>query len=343
VKTDLLNASDPATYGVPRDISILGVTACDNDGSGVAVYSYDSGSGFAGTGTPYLAHSTISGCLCVGNTNEGIIAGGRNQTVSGNVCRGNGLNGIYVTERANGVSLTDNHLSANARGTAGTAEKLRYGIYVATGANGIRIAGGTIWGVDGDAAATEAELAALTEYHKTNIYVHAGATNVLIRDVDERYSIDTQGIQTWGATAASNQVVHYLPATGSPTLFGGPGSTYTQRDATGGQVLWVKSQGDPTTTTTGWYRVLLGPTYSTSINPGNLVAGASAIISIAAAAAEVLDLAIVMPPTNFSATDLDWAFYSCTAGNINVRISNRTAGDIDAPSGQWYAKLVKAT
>lgn len=211
---------------------IRGIT-CVGNIAGIQVYSYYSSAGssvlaYLIPGTPQIALFTIADNYVEASTaNHGILINGFGIVVSNNIVVNCPLSGIWVGHRSLACHLRDNIVLGC--GTAGTVND-EYGINVRDGAYDIQISGGTVWGIwdEGLYVLTAAQASAngltsdkawesLTPTHQTNIYVHAEAEEIFIRDVDERYCLDTAGIQTWGGSWA-------WTLTPSGTISGG---TYT--------------------------------------------------------------------------------------------------------------------
>ena len=349
IKTDSLSATGAATYGYVEKGLVHGVTAIGNGGNGVGVYPYYSGPTPTPTPnaetdptTPLVALFTVSDCYAEGNTNYGYYLGGWGVVGSNLRAVANGLDGIYLTPRSRHLTLRDPICLGNSRTTANT----RYGIYVADGANYITIAGGLIQGVHASGVVDEAAIAALTKYHRTNIYVEDGADHVLIDRVREAYSVQAQGIQTWGG-AGLDQVVHYHPGASNPSAafggtgaFGGIGSTWTRSDATlSANAVWTKTSGLPNAPTAGW-TVQVGELIGqTTYDWPSIANGAHATTTVTVTGAVLIDIATASLGRDLQGMQM--TAYVSSANTVTVVLYNATGAAVDLISGTLTVLVAK--
>lgn len=247
IKTDSLTGTDPGTFGYVRNVQIVNVTCRHNNpGNGMTFYSLN-----YPTPTPHIQKGVMTGGHFEGNKLRGLWVDGMTFTAIGPMAIRNGREGIMVDEHSLFVSLVDPTVIANSQDSAGT--------YHGIDLNGSHIAlrGGTILGVDDDTIHAEADLAALTKYHKRNVYVQPTARDVYV-DVDfEDYSVDAgSGIHI---NATGGPAVQQTFDTISPRGLtqGGPGSWFVNTEATNeADVYWVRRNvALPPNSTQGWKRL----------------------------------------------------------------------------------------
>lgn len=292
VKTDDLTRDDSATYGYIRNIQITNVICCGNDpGYGLAIYPFrnnrnnyfDNPPDNDDTTMPMPTHATVLGGYFYDNRETGLWLDAHNIVCTAPEVRRNGEHGIEIGVRAINVTLRDPIVVANSQFSSGTYN----GVYIR--GRHIRMMGGHVLGVDPDVVFTDAELAAATPSHGFNIYVDS----TFSEDVEVHYPICAYsnaagpGIRT---DMTSGHCVFHLTGDGTPigNVYGGPGSTWLQRDATGNiGRRWEKIHGAPNAPSVGWCRrsfprvhqtVIAGDFSLTATGPGWGGAGAGVTV-----------------------------------------------------------------
>jgi hypothetical protein len=240
IKTDTLTRDAPATYGYVRGAQVIGCRARHNTpGSGMRFYRWPAGD----LTIPMAAWATFSGNYTEGNAEYGYYFGALGIVSSGDIARRNGRDGFYVPGDGLHVKIRDPLCIANGQVAANTYDG------IAIFGKHVTVSGGTILGVDADAIYQESDLAALTEYHRRNIFIDVSAEHIQIEVDDEDYNASSQGIRT---NMTSGICIIHQRGAGTPVaigVYGGLGSTHLDT-STG--ILWRKTSGAPNAPTTGW-------------------------------------------------------------------------------------------
>jgi len=291
IKTDSLTRDDAATYGYVRNIQVIGVRCRNNNpGYGMGIYAYratrnayfDNPPSNNATTMPMPCHALVVGGHFEGNRETGLWLDAHNLVCSGSLVKANGEHGIEVGTRAINVTLRDCMVVAN-----GTQAGTWNGVYLR--GKHIRMLGGHVFGVDPDAVFVDATLTAATPTHDRNILVDSTySEDVVIRDVIQAYSVQSQGIRT---NMTTGHCVIHQRGTGSPAnlVYGGMGSTWVQTDTTDGVgALWEKTSGAPNAPGTGWVRRVMGR--QTAVTAADIALhanwGAGASVSVDAGSTE---------------------------------------------------------
>lgn len=268
IKTDALTRDEPETYGYVRDAQVIGVTCNDNRlGSGAGFYTMPGHFGGAAP-LPMASNASFVGGEFRGNTNYGLLLGGRNMTVTSPMVRGNGLNGIFVADEALDVTIVAPVVIANSQQGAGT-----YSGVIVRG-KGVAIRGGIVLGVDAEEVFSEADYSGMTVYHAYSVEIASTADRVYV-DLD-RSKYTTASTHTIRSFMTSGQCRIAHKASGRAFTYGGPGSTFFNETATTpADVWWVKLSGAPNSVT-GWHRMSDPPRVTSlpaadSLNKGLMV------------------------------------------------------------------------
>jgi len=241
----VLSGYGSGKYGLTRKLDLANVQACRNlVGNGIALTQN------SGTGSYAVTNVTITGGLFDDNATDGVLIQARNVVVQGAKATRNRLRGFHVHPDATDVDLIGIQAIANGSG-AGT------GIGIQISGKRVTVLGGRVLGAWSDGVTLVTDLATLTKYHLTNIQIAASATDVLIRDVDERDNSSGRGIAA--AAGAVRVFIHQRVGgglvPGSSLLYGSPGSTVMKTDATDpSDMLWLKIAGE-VAATGSWRRL----------------------------------------------------------------------------------------
>lgn len=145
VKSDLLNKTDPETYGHVRNIKISNCTCSHNKGTGIGVYRHSGFSTADDPTIPLASGALVENCICEANDYYGFVVGGRSIMLANVAARGNGRAGIAMQENSIGISIVNPVILGNGSGGSTSYD---HGIEV-TGRK-VTISGGHIAGTDSD-------------------------------------------------------------------------------------------------------------------------------------------------------------------------------------------------
>lgn len=255
IKTDITQVAGAATYGYTADIQVIGPRCNDNLlGYGCAIFTYTNND-YDSTGNaliPDTQYATVLGGEYSGNAYVGLLLNGVAHNAVSPIVRRNGDHGIVVGARSLYCSITTPLVAASGQDGSGT----KSGIYIA-GAAHTSIRGGTILGVDDDLIRNEADLAALTPTHFSNVYVSGFSTDVHI-DLDfEDYST-SDGIHTDQTTGVCLTRQRGTLSPNTDFIYGSIGSRYHKTDASDPiNRDWIKTSGAPNAVG-GWTREAAG-------------------------------------------------------------------------------------
>lgn len=166
VKSDLLNKTDPATYGHVRNIVIRGCNCSHNNGTGIGTYRHSGLSTPDDPTIPLLSGVVISDCVCDSNTYYGLFLGARAVGVTNVIARGNGRQGILLQDNCLDVSIVNPLVLGNGSGSS-----IPYDHGIKVDGRRVSIIGGTVAGVDDDTIAIDSDHGPATPNASAATYV----------------------------------------------------------------------------------------------------------------------------------------------------------------------------
>jgi hypothetical protein len=170
IKTDDLNATDPATYGMVRSATLIGVRCNSNTGNGLWIGR----NGTADDATePLVTRATVLGGSFDGNGDTGVLIRARSVVLDGVQAARNQGAGIRVEPAAFDVTILAPQVAGN-----GARDAVTDGISIA--GPRCQIIGGASIGADPDGATSDADLAAGTKSQRYGLRLDATATGAVI-------------------------------------------------------------------------------------------------------------------------------------------------------------------
>jgi hypothetical protein len=183
VKNDDLNLSDPANFGLVRNISISNVRCIGNNGYGLTLHR-SSGPDVADEDTsvaePLVTNATVSGGLYNENGASGILIQSRCISLMGVQCVKNGRHGIYVAKASRDISVIGAHLCGNSYKSDGSNDGLYDGIRINGPAARVQIIGGSSIGSAPDGVASDTDLSGATPTQRYGVRIENTASAILV-------------------------------------------------------------------------------------------------------------------------------------------------------------------
>lgn len=179
IKCDDLNKTDPAGFGLPRSVTLLGIRCDSNGGNGLGVHR--NGSTDDAT-EPLVTRVTVDGGSYVGNSAHGVFVRARSVSLVGVQAARNRGNGIRVEPTAFDVSIIAPQVAGN-----GLRDTVTDGISVA--GQRVQIFGGASVGTDPDGATSDADVAAGVKSQRFGLRLEPTATDAIVVGLTLKYNL----------------------------------------------------------------------------------------------------------------------------------------------------------